>query len=487
MARGTLYLITANIIFSLSGYAIHFWLGRYLGPAEYGTFGVVLSLMTTVNLFIIFGIPLGASKYIAEDDSKAWGIIRDTNRTQMVFCALIFGLYFSLAGVIANLLDDPSLTPYIRISALAIPTYAFYSNYNVGYLNGLRKFGQQAISITGVSLSKIAFTFLLVLVGFGINGAIIGYIVSALIGFLLAWRFLRPIKKTKANFGWKKLVMFGIQATAFAVAFYLLMSIDLFAVKAIASSEAEVGYYTAATTISKAPYFLFTGLALTIMPSISKSTASNNIDLTRNYIRQSMRYMLMMLIPIVVLISATSSSLITLLYSSQYIDAAAPLSILVFGLAYLSIFLVLANIIMGSGKPMIVMGISLLLVVIDTGLNILLIPKYELIGAAYATTISGFLGMCIAAFYVILRYKTLVNIKSLCRIFLASVIIYIIALYASVSPQWLPLIYIGLFTLFTGILLLTKELNKEDLAMIKKILPLKKVDGGDDDIPPQIL
>ena len=190
MGKGTFYLMISEGILFLSGYVIHFWLGRYLGPADYGTFGVVLYLMTTVNLFLTSGIPKSASKHIAEDYSKAGSVIKDANKIQLVFCALLFGLYFGLAGVIANLLNDPSLTPYIRISALAIPTYALYSIYNTGYLNGLRKFGRQAISAAGISLARIAAVFILVLVGFGVNGAIIGYAASALIGFLLAWRFL---------------------------------------------------------------------------------------------------------------------------------------------------------------------------------------------------------------------------------------------------------------------------------------------------------
>jgi len=474
MGRGTLYLMVASAVFGLASYIIHFGLGRYLGPVDYGIFGVVLSLVTTVNLLITSGIPQSAAKYIAEDSSKVWSIIRDANRSQMVFCLLLLALYLGLAGVIAYLLNDSSLIPYIRISALAIPAYAFHANYNAGYLNGLRKFGKQAISITGVSLARVAATFLLVLIGLGINGAIIGYAISALVGLLLAWRFLGPVKKSGVGFGWTKLVKFGIPAMAVGVGFYLLMSVDLLAVKALGSSEAEVGYYTAAATMSKLPYFLFSGLAVTLMPSISKSTAANNIELTRRYIRESMRYMFMLLLPAVVLISATAGDLLTLVYSSRYIEAAAPLSILVFGLAMLSVFLVLANIIMGSGRPGIIMVLALPLVGIDIGVNILLVPRYGLAGAAWATTIIALLGMSATAIYVFWRFRTLVAPKSLGRICLASVVIYLIALQVSLPAIWLPLIYIGLLTLYGGLLWLMRELNREDWRTFEKLVSLER-------------
>lgn len=468
----------ANSILFLSGYVIHFGLGRYLGPVDYGTFGVVLSLMTTINFFVTSGIPMSASKYIAEDYSRAGSVIKDANRIQLLFCFTLFSLYFGLAEVIANLLNDLSLTPYIRISALAIPGYALYSIYSAGYLNGLRKFGRQAMSSIGVSITRIIAVSILVVVGFGVNGAIMGYVATALIGFLLAWRLLGQIDQSEVNPGWRRLVGFSIPATLFSVTFFFLMSIDLYVVKAIGVGEAEVGYYTSATTISKLTYFLFAGLATSLFPSVSRSTSSNNAELTNSYIRESMRYMFMLLIPGLLLISATSTELLTLVYSSRYVSAASSLSILAFGLGFLSIFFVLSNVIMGSDKPWIVLMMILPLVAFDIGLNVFLVPRFGLLGAAWATTVTGFFGMGVSSLYVIRRLGALVALKSLGRICLASLIIYFIALQIPLSPLWLPLLYIALFGLYMGILWLTMELKRDDLATFKRLVPLGRFNDG---------
>jgi O-antigen/teichoic acid export membrane protein len=284
---------------------------------------------------------------------------------------------------------------------------------------------------------------------------------------------LNPVKKSKSNFGWKKLVGFGIPATLFAAIFFLLMNIDLFTVKAIGGGEAETGYYTSATTISRMPYFLIAGLAMTLLPSISRSTSSNNTELTKSYIRQSMRYMLMALIPGVLLISATSADLLTLLYSSSYLEAATPLSILVFGVALLTIFYILSNVILGMNKPWTVLIIVLPLAVVDIVLNIILIPTYCLVGAAWATTITGLLGMSIAAGYVFARFGTLINIKSLLRILFASAVVYGITYFIPSQPLWLPIIYIGFGLIYIGILWVTRELTKDDFNTVRKLIPLE--------------
>ncbi|MDP2730993.1 MAG: oligosaccharide flippase family protein [Dehalococcoidales bacterium] len=477
MAKGTIYLIVASVVFSLTGYAIHFWLGREMGPAEYGAFGVVLYLMTTINLFITSGIPRSVSKYVAEGNYSTKDIVKYGNRLQLIFCAIVFVLYLGFSGVIANFLKDPSLTPYIRISALAVPTYALYSIYNTGYLNGLRKFGLQALTSMGDSVIKLAAVFGLVLLGFGVGGALAGYVLATLVAFLLAWRFVGPLGKSQALFDWKKLLSFSAPATGFAVAFFLLVSLDLFAVKAMGIGEIEVGYYTSATTVSRAPYYLFSGLAMSLFPSISRSTSTNNADLTASYIRQSMRYMLMLLVPSVLLISVTSKDLLSLVYSSRYIDAAVPLSVLSFGLGFLTIFFVLSHMIMGRGKPGVVLFMALILVAMDIGLNILLIPTYGLTGAAWATTITGLAGMCAAAVYVLREFKTLLGISSLIKISVAATVIYAIAAQVSFPPLWLPAVYTGLFALYAGILWLLKELNKDDLRTVRKVVPLLKSPG----------
>jgi stage V sporulation protein B len=473
MGRGTLYLMISNGVFLLSSYIIHFGLGRYLGPEVYGLFGVVLYLMTTVNLLLTSGFPQSASKYIAEDNARLGSIIRHSFRIQALLSLLIFAVYFGLAGVIANLLNDPALIPYIRISAFVIPAYAIFFIYSGGYLNGMRQFGMQAKASIGGSIAKIVGVIILVWVGLSVNGAILGYLFGALVGLLLAWKYLRPIERGNKDFEWAKLIKFGIPATLFAVMLLLLMSIDLFVVKAITVGDTDAGLYTSATTIARLPYFLFAGLALTLLPSISRSTAIGDVKLTSTYISQSLRYMLILLIPGILIISATSAGLVTLVYSSRYIEAARPLSVLAFGLGLIAVFNVLCNIIMGSGKPSLALGIALPLVPIDIALNIALIPRYGLLGAAIATTLIGFAGMVAAAAYVLWRFKTLIATKSLLKICIASAVVYAIALNISLSPFLLPLLYIGLFVLYTGLLFVMKELKKEDIETFKRIMPLE--------------
>ena len=421
MGKGTIYLMATNVIFLISGYAIHFGLARYLGPELYGTFGVILALLAICEMFLMRGMREAITRFTSKDEESASSIKNKALKIQAVFSLFVFIFLIALAPIIADRLNDLSLVNYIRLSAFIIPVMALYSVY-MGHINGVRAFGKQAKTMVVYSITKVFAVFTLVFIDLKINGAILGYLI---------------------------------------------------AVKALVMDNAKTGFYTSATTLARTPYFIFIALSATLLPSISKSIANNDSKLTNKYINQSLRYMLVLLIPGALLVSATSNNLISLVYTTKYINAAPSLSILIFGLTFLSVFVILTTIITASGKPKISMIVALMLVPIDIVLNLTLIPIYELKGAALATTITAFIGLVIAAAYVFQRFGTLMNPISFLRISGASLIIYFVAIVYSISGVLLVANYMFLFLVYLGLLWVSKEIKKEDIDVMKDIIFIK--------------
>jgi stage V sporulation protein B len=476
LGRGTLYLMIVQVVFLASGYIIHAGLGRLLGPASYGIFGVVIYLVTLSQDFVRAGIPQAASKYIAEDNNKVGAIKNKAVKLQLIYALLVFLVYFLLADSLADLLGDPSLSLYIRISAFIIPVGAFFALYT-NFLNGLRWHDKQALVLCSYAIAKSAGVFALVFLGYAVYGAIFGYWIGPMVGFALGWYYFKGIKGEgdgRNDFDQKKIINFAIPVILFSISFTFLLSAGLFFVKMILMENVQVGYYTAAFILSQVPFHILSALGFALFPAISGSTSINNVKQTENYIAGSMRYLLMFLIPIILLVSATSESLVSLFYSSAYLAASLSLSILVFGLGFFTILSIMTTIITASGRPRVSMLIVFALVPISIVFNLFLIPIYQLEGAALATTVTSLLGMCLAAGYVFKRFKTLVDAKSFVKICVASIIIYVMALRLSLPLVYLPVLYVFLFALYFCILFLMKELSEEDLETFKRI-----IDGGD--------
>jgi O-antigen/teichoic acid export membrane protein len=488
LGRGTIYLMFAQFILLVSGYAIHVGLGRFLGPASYGIFGIVIYLLTFFQDFLRYGIPQAASKFIAEDNRKFEVIKEKTLKLQLIFSLIIFLIYFSSASLLAKLLGDYSLGNYLRASAFIIPIGALYSLYG-NYLNGLRWYKKQAIVQSIFFISKVFFVFFFVFIlarGFEIYGAILGYAISPLIGFLLAFYYLfsfKPKIECKEKFESKKIIDFSWAIIIFSISLTFPLSIDLFLVKRILTEDALVGFYTASSTLARVPFFILSGLGLALFPAISEAVGMKNFELTKNYIRDSLRYSLLLLIPITVLMSANSSEIISLFYSNVYLPGSSAFSILVFGLSFLTIFLVLTTIINASGRPKISMVMALILVIVSIFLNLILIPNFGLKGAAIATTITTFLGLIISAVYVLQKFKTLISPISFFRVTFASFFIYLLSINIHMTSLFLPFEFLILFSLYVVILVLLKEINKNDFKTFQRILP-RRLQGL---IPPTMI
>ncbi len=103
LGRGSLYLAFSPLLFMASGYVIHVWLGQYLGPAEYGVYGVVIQVMTALNMIHYVGVPQAISKIIAQDEARAddvlfSGIVLQLGSTLVMSVAFFPGYAASLTA-----------------------------------------------------------------------------------------------------------------------------------------------------------------------------------------------------------------------------------------------------------------------------------------------------------------------------------------------------------------------------------------------------
>jgi stage V sporulation protein B len=472
MIKGTSYLIISKIVFMISGYGVNIVAARKLGPESYGIIGVIIALMTVMNLFFYSGFPKAAAKYLSENKQYTKSIIKKTSFFQLIFLCITGIILIVIAPFLANLLRDPSLTPYIYLTILVVPFYAIFSLYADGFLNGYRFFKKQAYAGIVFSITKFIAVIIFLFIGLHINGVILGYLTAAFFGFLISFFYFKKIKiKGKSIFSTKKLITFSIPTILFSIFILLIFNIDVLLVKAILQENIDTGYYTSASMIARMPYYMFSGLALSILPSISHSISQNNAMQTKNQITESLRYMLLILAPIIVLISATAQPLVTLLFSATYRSAAEPLQIVVFGLGFLSFFNILSHIAMGSAKPKIPVLTAGIILIAAIALNIYFIPIYTITGAALATTLAAVIGMILMAIVIYLQNNVLIRPLTLARTAIAAFIIFYIAHHVQITGLALLLQYIVLIGLYIFILWITKEIDKKDIHRVLSILP----------------
>ncbi len=466
IVSSTLVLTISSFIFMVTGYLINILLGRQLGPADYGIYGVIISLMTAVNMIQTSGLPQTTAKFIASGKYSENEILASSLWLQIISTSILTVVFFLLAGPIAILLNDISLINYIRASSLILPFYAIYSIYT-GYYNGLQNFKKQASIYNVYSVSKLILVIGLVYF-FHLYGAIIGFILAPIAALLFGFHLPNKVFLEKSLY--RKLILFSLPLIAFSILSTLQLSIDLFFVKSLMQDNLAAGLYTASQNIARISYFALSSFAIILLPIVAQSVHAESVVETGRKIRNILRYLFLLLIPGTILISITSSQLLHLLYSSKYISGGPSLSWLAIGLGFLALFNVLTNIIIAAEKPYVTVVLAGTGVLISSIFCYFLIPHYGLVGAGLATTIGGVLTTLASLVIVTRRFPHSLNWVSIFKISCATLVMYCVSLFIHLPVILLPLTYIILSLIYAIILYILGEIRKEDFTVFKNLL-----------------
>ncbi len=480
IVKSAFWLTISEIIFNISGYIIHSGVGRILEPTDYGKYGLVITLTTMIIVLIGNGIPTAMSKFLSEvfesNPAMVSVIKRKTVFLQTFLIGIVTLLFFLLAPIISNILKDPSLTHLFRISTLIIPAFAMASFYFY-YFTGIHKFNLQAILKTIRSIAKVIFILSLAWF-FKLKGSIIGYVLAPFSVFIIAWILdifwiskkypKNSTENISVHFPAKKLFNYAWPFTLFLLFYEIMISIDLYMVKALLQDNFLTGIYNGALTVGRIPYYLFYALTIVLLPSISKLNAQKNKKAIKKTILQAFKLMFTILPLMIVLMNVFSPFIIDIFYGNKYSLSATPMKILVVGIGFLTVFYVLSFAFSGLGKVKLPMWIAFFGMMLNATLNYLLIPKYQLLGASIATTASSLFVMIIIIYLTKKEFNVIPKIKSILKITITTAFIYFLAKFLPVSSFSFIFWSFALTMIYFFVLYILKELTAKDLLLLKK-------------------
>jgi len=475
-------VLVSEILYNLSSYVVHSGMGRILGPANYGRYGVVITLTTMIIILIGNGVPTAMAKYLSEVFEKKPGLVPVIKKQAAVAQAILIGsvtvIFFLLAPAIAYILGDPSLTRLFQISTLVIPAFALASFY-FSYYTGIHKFNVQAMLKTTRSVARIVFilglAWLLKSRGYALEGAIVGYILVPLSVFFEANLYDTYRKyKPAGSFDWHKLVKYAWPVTFFMIAYEFLITIDLYMVKGILHDDFLTGIYNAAITVGRIPYYLFYALTIILLPTVSKATSNEDQQETEKLVSQSLRLMVMFLVPLCILMSIYAVPTIRIFYSQRFALAAGPMSIFVFGVGFLTVFYVLTFVLNGAGKVKVPMIISFAGLLVNIVATYFLIKSYALYGAVVGTSITSFVVMVCILIYTYRYFGYLFRLSSFLKILLASAIMYGASFAFPRESLAFPIWSVILLAFYVFLLYILREFGPFEIELAKSMLKRKK-------------
>lgn len=166
--------------------------------------------------------------------------------------------------------------------------------------------------------------------------------------------------------------------------------------------DSAVGIYVTAMNIGERLAIFAASVSNVLYPKI----AAIETEEERNHLT-SLVSRNILAITFVIALAGTliAKDLIVTLFGEQYENSANLLRIILPGVALLSVEKILSNDIAGRGKPELNMYLSIFNVLFNLLLNVVLIPKYGLNGAALSATITYFVSFVVKIFL----YKKVTN------------------------------------------------------------------------------
>lgn len=443
------------------GFALQIALARLLGVELYGLYGLILSLLVWFELFMT-GSSRAFSMRVAERPSESRSFRLVAIKVMLLMGLAVFGLSSIAAFFLPDLFGRPGTTHYFLLAFLDIPLIGFFY-MSQGLLNGLHLYKHQSIALVAYYLSRLVFSILLVALGLSLTGAIIANLACSLAGIIVsAWFFdllsKKPGGKSQATL--RGLLRSIVPFVILPIIFNILVFFNLWVIGAVASTI-ELGIYNAAFSVSRIILLLFTSMTIAVFPAITTSIYSGDSNRTTRLLRQSSRFLLLLVSPICLFIAFTSDTIMQL-FGDVYTTGAGSVSLLVIGFLILALLSLFNYIEMANHQFWTVISINAFAVALEIGLSIPLTKRLGIEGAAISLIIASSVACLLQLYIVSKQFGPPLTLVSACRILAASGLCASILM--PIESLWLLLpSYVLAFALYALLIIYLNELDIDEI------------------------
>jgi O-antigen/teichoic acid export membrane protein len=396
-----------------------------LGPVGTGEYNTI---NTYINFFIVIadlGLFSVTVREISRNPKKERKIISNVFVIRLITA-------FLTAIVAASIVFFTRYGQNVKIGTLIASTFIFFNLMSSVYDMILQTRLKMQFSALAEFISRfLALVALFVVIRYSGNFL---WIIStiplfSILIFLTKWLFAKRFLSFSPAFDQKFSGWIFALAWPMGVVFIvdnLYFKIDtllLFIIK----GAAEVGIYTVAYKILEVTVFAGSYFASSLKPAISRSIINNKPYLS-NIISKSFLVMIILALPITIISAAFPKEIVIFLSNTEFTAGSKALVFLGFTLPIIYLDILLGEILVANDERKLLIKIAIFILSFNFILNLILIPRYSFMGAAFVTFLSELVLFGINLHYTkrIVPYR--IDLIKILQILLAGAITLILSL-----------------------------------------------------------
>lgn len=470
IAKNTTVLFLATIISYILGFFTTIYTARYLGAEGFGVISLALSLTGILAVFVDLGINILMVREVARNKlllNRYFGNI-------IAIKSVLSILTFFLAFLIVSIVGYPSqVANVIYIITLSVIIGAFSATFIFAF-QAFEKMEYQSL----FTILNSVLMILGVIIAINLGADVLAFASIYLIVSLTLFVFNSIIYKSKySSFKFeidynfmKKIVKEGLPfgiAGIFITIYYYIDSVML----SIMVNNETVGFYNAAYRLIFVFLAFYTVYSISVFPVMSNFYKKSKESLKLAYER-SLKYLLIISLPICVGITILANEIILLIFGVGYTLSILALQILVWTLVFMFLNGISSTMLSSIDKQLTVTKITGIGAIVNIILNIILIPKYSLFGAGFATVFTEFI--MLPVFLLILKRIGYLDyiflIKDIVRIISANIILIVFIIILINLNLNIFILVLTSSIIYVGSLFVTKAFDDQDIAIFKSII-----------------
>lgn len=393
LSQSSHYLVGQALLMGI-GFISFPILTRLFSVSDYGILGLVTSTVAIVTAVVKLGFPVSIVRHYSES--------KETNNLDEFYSTMFFGYGFlalcaTVTFIIAvQFVPDRILDTNMRY-LMSIASILVFLKAIDAIITSFYRAAQQSrfyilinvIIRYGTFISGVAVVLFLIKSLYGYYlGTIVLHVVIAL---FLIYFFLKRRNITPAQFSsdlFKKSIRFGVFMAGSEIGDLMLTYADRYFIHYYLGSQ-QLGIYTAGYNLAMyTVMIIITPVNLAIDPIYLSIFSKKGIEETRLFLSKALRYFLLILFPVILGFIAVGKDFIAIMASSKYSEAYYIVPYIIIGYAIYACQPFLNAGLIIRKKTHIFMIVRIVSTILNIGLNIFLIPRYGIIGAAQATLLS---------------------------------------------------------------------------------------------------
>jgi O-antigen/teichoic acid export membrane protein len=276
----------------------------------------------------------------------------------------------------------------------------------------------------------------------------------------------------QGNNGWLTrcvpIIVLAVPMGVYSLFLPLLGWLPLWTLQVLSSpaEAATVGVFVGALNIARIPGLTLATMTVILLPSIARAVAQGDVPLAQRYIRQALRFFLLLYVPACLILLARPEELLQWVYSQAFAGGGKLLAFLVIGSGLDTLHALFAAILIAAGRVKMTAAITSLTLLPALCMALPLVSFWGALGAAVAAVLTPLVLVVVFGVLIGRRFGALLATRSLCNIGVAGVLMAVVEAFLPNASGPAILLHGVSLGVFFGVLLCMGEITWQEAARL---------------------